>query len=278
MTRNRERLRGKNDMHYVTNTSKHVIKVKNKNTNQEFSIPRTLTSHSLRNATKLSKFNVTDNEDYVIVRYKDSLDNFLKQYDFIDEKGINKYNEIKTILSKNKWQDIIQKNSNLLLRYKTDISASGTVHIAYYSDNSMFPGSSFHRLYVENMEHAKILVMWFNSTFGIICYLAAAKPTRGAYLSCEKGKLEDIFIIDPSILSEKDKKSILDKFDYLSKSDFTSLKSQLQNNCQKRFDLDMVFARILYSKNKLNDKELQKKVSALQRSLYNKINELLDTM
>jgi len=60
---------------------------------------------------------------------------------------------------------------------------------------------------------AKILAVWFNSTFGILLLLSIAEVTRGPWIDFKKDLLLDMPILNTNTLKNKDKEYILNLFD-----------------------------------------------------------------
>lgn len=62
-------------------------------------------------------------------------------------------------------------------------------------------------------EIAKILAVWFNSTFGILLLLSIAEVTRGPWVKFKKELLSEMPILNVNMLESKDRENLLNLFD-----------------------------------------------------------------
>ncbi len=62
-------------------------------------------------------------------------------------------------------------------------------------------------------EIAKILAVWFNSTFGILLLLSIAEVTRGPWVKFKKELLSEMPILNVNMLKSKDREYLLNLFD-----------------------------------------------------------------
>jgi hypothetical protein len=91
---------------------------------------------------------------------------------------------------------------------------------------------------------AKILTLWFNSTFGMLLLLSIAEVTRGAWVKFKKEPLLSLPVIDISELTNSDAEKLIDSFEKLRLSELKSLPEEFGRPKTKK-GIDDVFKNLL---------------------------------
>lgn len=119
----------------------------------------------------------------------------------------------------------------MAVAFRFDISAINTMLMAFYSkQKKVFGGVTWAATKI-NEEDAKILSIWFNSSLNILQLIMERYPTRGAWPEIHKYIYEQIMVINPSKLSNPEKKGLLKLFGEVKKIKFQPLWKQLTMNC-----------------------------------------------
>ena len=68
----------------------------------------------------------------------------------------------------------------------------------------------------ESDEHEKALVLWLNSTLGLVLFWAHRQETQGAWVEFKQSALNDMPVLDIRSLSDSQKRLLIDAYDTLS--------------------------------------------------------------
>lgn len=105
-----------------------------------------------------------------------------------------------------------------------------------------------------NDEHAKILSLWFNSTFGLILLLSKAINNKGTWFNLKKSQLTTLPILDIKSLSKNKKRDIISFFKEIKKETFVSIPEEFKsaaNGKGVRKKIDDIFCKAMNLKIKL---------------------------
>jgi hypothetical protein len=69
----------------------------------------------------------------------------------------------------------------------------------------------------------KIMVLWFNSSLGLLSLVAARVDTRGAWVDLKKPILEDLLVLDPRKLRESARERLCETYDEIKKLEIQPL-------------------------------------------------------
>lgn len=248
------------------------IKAIDRYSKEEYMIPSDSVEPYLRRISGIRQIDVTREGDYVIARNFNKLDSLFEAFYPKDKT----YTYLKFFPE---WSAKISKGkSRLCLARKIDISASGTFLLCLDSEIPIFLGADSWGIHNLSIEDSKILTLWFNSTLSLVEYIQASTPVRGAWLRLDKRYLDRMRVIDPSKLSDKDKKDILNLYEKVATIDFSiPLLEQLRTNHKYRKEIDSVFLKLLGFDKDSADIFLTKlyaivyqKISSLKRSMSTK--------
>jgi hypothetical protein len=117
-------------------------------------------------------------------------------------------------------------------------------------------------------EDAKILCLWFNSSFHLVQLLH--ERIEDVWIDVHKYKLEGLQVINPEALHAKDKKALLSVFDDISSKPFPSLELQYEEPCGEKMKLDKAILVALGVDEKIGE-QLLSEVYASIRTYFKSI-------
>jgi len=79
-----------------------------------------------------------------------------------------------------------------------------------------------------DIETAKILTLWFNSTFGVLILLSHSINSQGDRFIIKKGHLENLPVIDVRLLSDEEKENFLKLYDELKDKQFSTFPEEFE--------------------------------------------------
>ncbi len=198
-------------------------------------IPLESLKPAMRRVSQMNKIDVTEELDYVIAGSFPGLRGFL-------EMSLGK---VKGIEFMNGWKSFVRgRLGNLALVRRMDLSAPGTIQLAFYSDKPMAPPGVAWTVFLEPKK-AALLALWANSTFNLIQLLLNRKETRGAFMQVDKYVLSKLLVPDLSKLSKNDIKSLLEVFGDIKDVEFPCVMEQLRDKYQPRKRIDACWFRVL---------------------------------
>ena len=128
------------------------------------------------------------------------------------------------IIKKNSAKKIFQRRGNLLIAER--IWTSSLRIISIFSKLPIL-ATMFWEIKVEE-ETAKILSMWFNSTFGFILTLSSSINNKGNWFNLKKEQLANLLVLNISRLSEEEKKNLLSFFSTIKDTQFASFPEEFK--------------------------------------------------
>lgn len=204
--------------HWVTtDVDENAVTAKHRKMGKTIDIPRqSVSNYFLRYADK-DRLDVSDLRDFTITDDSFSeFDNFTNWSDG-DEMPDG-------------WKDHIQgTQAPLGLHYRIDLTAPGTRHLAYYTD----PKRVFHRMWCVNdlsNKEAKLLSVWFDSSFHLIQMLSSRLPGKGGWTSYQGYLVSEFKLIEPDKLDKENEDELLSVFNEVSDVEFPSLVEQISRN------------------------------------------------
>ncbi|MGD0646261.1 MAG: N-6 DNA methylase [Candidatus Bathyarchaeia archaeon] len=215
----------------------HLV-VKDRLVEIETNVPKRVIIPALRRPAGLQSINVSDDVDYAIVsRFAGDQYFFIKE---LVEKGNNLSNYVK------KWRKYLEnRKTQLTISRRFNLSAPNTSAMAFYSELAVAPCKMFWSVKGVSKEDAKILALWFNSTFNIEQILARRAETEGAFMGLDLYILEKFLVIDPSKLNSKEREQLVRIFDEHAKTRLPSIIEQLNTKNLVRRAVDLAILQIL---------------------------------
>lgn len=96
---------------------------------------------------------------------------------------------------------------------------------------------------VEDVRQEKALVLWLNSSLGLLTVLAQRTTTEGGWVAMKKADLEELPVLDTRALSDEQLEDLASLFDELAEAEFARLPDMA--DCYARSRLDEGLSRIL---------------------------------
>lgn len=172
------------------------------------------------------------------------------------------------------WNDYVKRRQgSVFVARKFDLSASGTRLISFYSSVSLVPGE-FWLLRNLNLEHSKVLSIWFNSTPNLIQMFLNRTETRGAWMKTDIEALKGMYVIDPRAIGRKEVNELLELFDSIATLPLPSITEQLRTVNSARKKIDETILKIVG----FNDSEIDNILAVAYSALYNEIDKLKTLM
>ncbi|MFX1520195.1 MAG: Eco57I restriction-modification methylase domain-containing protein [Promethearchaeota archaeon] len=205
----------------ITRIEPSHVEVEQRRTNEVIQIPRSNIRLTFRLITYITQMNVTDLEEYVI------------------DSSFQGYRQFRSLVGLESidwhiWQNYLDsRTSNFFLAERIDITAPGYSMIAFYSERPRAWSRVSASIKNLNDDVAKILCLWFNSSFGILEYLFQRDEDRGGWMQLHKYIVQKLKVPNTKKLNEVEKQNILATFEDTSKEDFPSILVQFLRNCSK---------------------------------------------
>jgi len=186
------------------------------------------------------------------------IDRFENDEEFWQAKNIN------TILMKRKKHLDTRLGNIVMAGYGNfNLAAVGSSLIAVTSDELIAPTWTCWRLLCDNLDDAKILTLYLNSTFSIAKLIDISTEVGGTLRKWRKDRLLLMPVLDPKKLTESERISLLKLYGEISNKKLPSILTQLENGNNIRNKIDNKIAKIVYGqiidKNKI--RELQIKIA-----------------
>ena len=225
--KNQERVLQKQDVWVVEATSSTGVVAKHTVLGNQIAVPFNACVPTLRRLSRIGKFDITNELDYLVVRDFDKLKEFLRtstgksDVDFVRRRGAY----------------AVKRLGNLALARRLDLSASGTTGLAFFSGHQFVPGGVMWSVNLPE-EDAKILSLWFNSSLNLLQSLMVRKETRGAFVQLDKYALDDLAVVQIGSLTKEKRAELLRLFDEISNVELPNLLEQLETSHPIRTRID----------------------------------------
>ena len=163
----------------------------------------------------------------------------------------------------------------LLHARRVNLAAKGTKHIGFFSPMERVPSKLLWTIKNIEINNAKILSIWYNSSIHLLQIILNRIETGGAYIEIGKYSFKSIKIINPDKLDFQTKTDLLDLFEELKSLDFPIIMEQLKDEFIGRTKIDEIFLRIFGFTNIDERKTIGVK---LRKELFNEIRALKQIM
>lgn len=210
---------GDEDLFVLAKEEEDHVVARHRHTGETFQIPRDHVVPNLRRYSGRKSVDLSNIPEYVIL--DDNWDGGDRYVALTDEDKIHR-----------KWSDRVQKRrGHIALVRRVDLTAPGTHHLAYYSDeNRLYPDMMW-VLPDANQEESKVLTIWFDSTFGWLQSIFDRIETRGGWIEWHKYIVQKYRV--PQLHALEDRSQLLDTFKEVKSDDSPSMVVQLARNSVK---------------------------------------------
>ncbi|MFH7835871.1 MAG: N-6 DNA methylase [Candidatus Aenigmatarchaeota archaeon] len=236
-----EKLRAlkKIDIWIVEKLFENELEIKHKILGIKRRIPLSILGRGMRRPSYITKIDVTENLDYLILSWFKEIKELAKF--LLPDKLLKEFNRENIETWKRNFQ---QKKTNLLLSRRLDLSAPGTSLISFYSK---IPMVGVDMWCIKNVpdEYAKILTLWFNSTLNLLQIFILRTETRGAWIKVHDYMLNELLVPDYEKLSESDLKVLQNLFIQVKDVKFPCIFDRLKTKFWASFLIDKTWLQIL---------------------------------
>lgn len=209
------------DLYVTKREDDDSITAKHRHIGETFIIPREEIVPNLRRYAGQRKINISDIPEYAILN--DDWSDADKYMSFTDEPTIP-----------DKWSNRVDSRlGHISLVRRVDLTAVGTHHLAYYSEDMRLYPDMMWVLPSASQEQSKVLAAWFDSTFGWLQSIFTRVETRGGWIEWH-GYIVDKYQVPvfSSIDNDVHRDRIIDTFDIIKDADAPSLVRQLALNAR----------------------------------------------
>jgi hypothetical protein len=263
ISRSAEQEKKEADRWLIEAETRRDVVAKERFTGQRVHIPKECVLPGLRRGSGVPTLDVTDALDYILVKSFDGMDAFFPRAVTKARRDLRKWE-----------QKVRDRLSNLSLFRRFNISAKGTHHLAFYSKVPY--AATDINLTVNGLSHedARVVTMWYDSSFNILQILLERVETEGAFLETPVFVCEELSVLDSAKISKDAKDGLLDLFDSTADEPQESILTQLQENAAWRTRLDLAVASALG----FPREEAESLVMTLHSKLANEIEVLQKLM
>jgi hypothetical protein len=138
-------------------------------------------------------------------------------------------------------------------RNNIGLSGPGTHLLAYVSTKRIPPTWNFWSLQTKNLEDAKILSLWWNSTFHLVQLMENRAEVGGSWVGWLKDTLLKLQVINPAALDKTTKEELLKVYDTWKDKPFPTLLDQLKHRFEGRVAIDKAISKALWGKEEFRD-------------------------
>jgi hypothetical protein len=215
---------GDRDVYVTEQEDDDSVVTKHRHTGDTFTVPRDHLVPNLRRYSGRQKVNISDIPEYAIL--DDDWSEGDRYMSLTDEPTIP-----------DKWSDRVRSRmGHISLVRRVDLTAPGTHHLAYYSDDKRLYPDMMWVLPNASDEEAKILTAWFDSTFGWLQSIFDRIETRGGWIEWH-GYIVDKYRV-PILSSFADdgdqREELISTFDSVKDTDAPSMVHQLALNAEEQ--------------------------------------------
>lgn len=221
------------DWKIISEDAKKVL-VQSQRTAAEVRIPKSALRPATRSASGMTRMEVTEPPDYIVV------DRFPDDELFWDASDAD---------------DIVQRRADHIRRRECflitagygniDITGSGTSLLAFVSRTPMVPTWSLWSFRVGSYDTAQLLALWWNSSFSLATLISSRTEVRGSVMKWRKETLLDFPVLWEKTLPRESRDELLRVYQEVCSVTFPSLIEQLRDRHASRKEIEMAIARAL---------------------------------
>lgn len=218
----------------INNETDEEITATSQYTGMTVDVPRDVLGEGLRSMSGVRTMAVEGAPDkYVLGRFKDD--------DTFWETG----SPSEVLKKRNK--HIQSRMCNLVIGGygNLNLAGGGTSFVAIASEMPIAPTWSMWAAKTVSVDQAKILALWFNSTYSVAKLITERNEVEGSTMKWRKGDLMNLPVPSLGKLNEDGKQRLLNLFDEVSTESFPPLLEQLNEHYETRTKIDRAWAEVL---------------------------------
>lgn len=218
----------------VIEETDEFIVAKSKRTGVTVRVPRAVVRPTTRSVAGMSTIEFTTPFDYIVVG------RFPGDTAFWDDPDPDK------ILAK-RLPHLATREASLLLggRNNVGLDGTGTHFLAFVSARPVPPTWSFWSVRGLRLDDARLLALWWNSSFNLVQLIENRAEVQGAYMSWLKTDILRLRVPNLPKLSPKSRAGLLKLYEELATTPFPNLLSQLKSAPAERLRLDLTLSHEL---------------------------------
>jgi hypothetical protein len=229
----------------VIEETDEFIVAKSKRTGATVRVPRAVVRPTTRSVAGMSTIEFTTPFDYIVVG------RFPGDTAFWDDPDPD------AVLAK-RLPHLATREATLLLggRNNVGLDGTGTHFLAFVSARPVPPTWSFWSVRGLDLDDARLVALWWNSSFNLVQLIENRAEVQGAYMSWLKADILRLRVPDIRALSAASRTSLLKTYAKLARTPFPHLLAQLRGSYEGRIELDSSLARELqlpYTTEKLRE-------------------------
>lgn len=229
--------------------------------NLSFMIPKGNLLPGLKTDSYVSQMDVSDYGKIISDRYPG-----FEDIELFFNSSVN-FNQIRSEIERSK--------GNIAISRRFDFTAKGFVLFCFFSENSLVTTENLWTINVKDLDYAKILTLWFNSTLFLIeLIFSKRKETRGSFSQVDKYKISNFHVPDLNKFKNEQRKNLLDLFDEIKDKTFPSFMTQLSSKNEFRLRIDSEFLKAFG----FQENHIEKVIPNLYLTLEKKCEEFLMVM
>lgn len=264
---------GKKDVWVLDDENDDTLVARHRLTGDTFDIPRNHVVRNMRRFTGQWKANLSDLDEYAVTKRFDDFDRFesLTMEDDIPVEA---------------WESRVESRmAHITVMRRGDISAPGTAHLAYYSnERRLWPGTMW-VLTDLNASEAKLLTAFLDSTVGWLQFFVNRIETRGAYAEWHKYIIKILRVINPHSLTKDERNNLINAVEAYGEVEAPSIVKQLAalipNNAlswREKEDFHEVFSDISFESGLPERRSLDKAVLSVLGVPDSEQEEMIDVL
>jgi hypothetical protein len=232
--RNETRAERKTDHWIVDEIQKDTIIAKHREMDWKIRIPKYVVDNGLRRFSNVTTMDVSNNSDYFIVSWFDEIRKLAE----VNLTNIELKEFDKSIVTS--WKEIFEsRKANLVLTRRPYLVSPGTSAIAFYSDKKI-AGPDLWSIQGISKDYAKILALWFNSSFNILQLLSIGVASEGSWMKIHDYMISYLYGPKQN-LSINDIQFLTKIFDSIKNEELPSILTQFEKKHPVRIKIDKAF-------------------------------------
>ena len=130
-------------------------------------------------------------------------------------------------------------------RNNVNLAAPGTHFLAVVSPTLIPPTWSFWSIKTDSLDDARILALWWNSTYHLAQLIENRHEVGGSWMGWLRDTLNRLSVLNPKALSPETKRGLLQVYETWKAVRFPPLLDQLKRHHEGRFAVDRAIAQAL---------------------------------
>jgi len=230
------------------NFIKVKLKTKKESNLFHYKIPKALCKKALRTLTGIRTMQVLDKHDYWVSAHFEGFEDIFSILRTKKQKMKKEFD----------WERVQKKASNkftnLILAIKFRLNSANTSFVAFFSEEPYIQADVFKIIPNVSIERAKIICLYYNSTFNIVQIMSKKGETQGGFGIIRETDLLGFQLIDYEKLTDKEKEKLLGVFEAWSSVEFPSIVEQIEKRFEGRVAIDRAVLEVLgYKKGEINE-------------------------